>query len=149
MILPAHPLHEVQPLSTERSHTGHGGAGQHPVGQQRGAGQGMGASAGGTDRVAAIRAKAGKDRGGVGGAVGDGPIRPAGGAAIAGPRVGDVPESSGRRRLGERWVLGPLPWRPVVDNQRGRTSWAGDLNFQEPPVSQRERDRGQVHAVAF
>jgi hypothetical protein len=37
----------------------------------------MGPAAGGTERVAAIRAQVGKDRGGVGGAVGDGPIRPA------------------------------------------------------------------------
>jgi hypothetical protein len=103
----------------------------------------------GTDRVATIRAKAGKNRGGVGGAVGDGPIRPAGGAAIAGPRVGDVPQSSRRRRLGKRRVLGPLPRRPMVDNQRDRTIGAGDLNLQEPPVSQRERERGQVHAVGF
>jgi hypothetical protein len=149
LILPAHPLQEVQPLSTERSHTGHGGAGQDSVGQQRGTGQRMGTTAGGTDRVATIRAKAGKNRGGVGGAVGDGPIRPAGGAAIAGPRVGDIPESSRRHRLGERWVLGPLPRRPVVDNQRDRTIGAGDLNLQEPPVRQRERERGQVHAAAF
>ena len=66
MILPAHPLQEVQPLSTERSDPGHGGAGQR-----------MGATAGGTDRVATIRAEVGKNRGGVGGAVGHGPIRPA------------------------------------------------------------------------
>jgi len=77
VILPAHALHEVQPLSTERSDTGHGGAGQHPVGQQRGAGQRMGATAGGTDRIATIRTEVGKNRGGVGGAVGHGPIRPA------------------------------------------------------------------------
>jgi hypothetical protein len=37
----------------------------------------MGATAGGTDRIAAVRAEVGKDRGGVGGAVGDGPIRSA------------------------------------------------------------------------
>jgi hypothetical protein len=77
VILPAHPLQEVQPLSTERSYTGHGGAGQHAVGQQRSAGQGMGTTAGATERVATICAQVGKNRGGVGGAVGDGPTRPA------------------------------------------------------------------------
>jgi hypothetical protein len=109
----------------------------------------MGASTGGTDGVATIRSKVGKNRGGVGGAVGDGPIRPAGGAAIAGPRVGDVPESSRLRRLGKRWVLGPLARRPMVDNQRDRTIGAGDLNLKDAPVRQRKRERGQVHAVAF
>jgi hypothetical protein len=109
----------------------------------------MGATAGGTDRVAAIRAEVGENRGGVGGAVGDGPIRPAGGAAVAGPRVGDVPESSRRRRRGKRRVLGPLPRRAMVDNQRDRTIGAGDINLQQTPVRQRERERGHVHAVAF
>jgi hypothetical protein len=75
MVLTAHPLEEVQPLSAERSDTGHGGTGQHPIRQQRGASQRMGATARGTDGVATIRAEVRKDRGGVGGAVGDGPTR--------------------------------------------------------------------------
>ena len=75
MVLAAHPRKEVQILSAERSDTGHGGAGQHPVSQQRGASQRMGAAAGGTDGVAAIRAEVPKNRGGVGRAVGNGPAR--------------------------------------------------------------------------
>jgi hypothetical protein len=45
------------------------------VGQQRGASQRMGATAGGTDGVATIRAEVRKNRGRVGRAVGDGPAR--------------------------------------------------------------------------
>ena len=75
MVFAAHPRKEVQPLSAERSDTSHGGAGQHSVSQQRGASQRMRATAGGADRIATVRVEMGKDRGGVGGAVGHGPAR--------------------------------------------------------------------------
>ena len=83
MVFMAHPRKEVQPLSAERSDTSHGGTRQHSVSQQRGASQRMRA-AGGADRIATVRVEMGKDRGGVGGAVGHGPARLAGGAEIAG-----------------------------------------------------------------
>ena len=64
VVVAAHPHEEVQNLSAERSDTGHGGAGQH-----------MGAAAGGTDGVAAIHPEVRKNRGCVGRAVGDGPAQ--------------------------------------------------------------------------
>jgi hypothetical protein len=75
LVLPAHPCQRVQPLSAKRSHTGHGGAGQHLLAEQRGARQRMRAAAGGTDRVAAIHTEVRKNRGGVSGTIGHGPTR--------------------------------------------------------------------------
>jgi hypothetical protein len=75
VVLAAHPLEKVQILRAEHSDPGHGGAGQHLVGQQGGARQRMRSAARDADRVAAIGAEMGKDRGGIGGAVGH---RPAG-----------------------------------------------------------------------
>ncbi len=51
MVLAAYPCEEVQILTAERSDTGHGGAGQHSVSQQRGASQRKRSAAGGTGDI--------------------------------------------------------------------------------------------------
>jgi hypothetical protein len=74
-VLSAHPLKEVEPGGAEWPHAGDGGAPEHPVGQQRGAGQRVRTATRPAGRVEPGHLEVLDDRQSVGCAVGDHPAR--------------------------------------------------------------------------
>ena len=101
---------EVEPVSGVRAERRHAHGGGDPVGQQRGAGEGVRAAAGAAHDREPVHAERVGDRGGVAGGRGDGAVRPWGGAAVAGAVVGDPADAErlggGEERLGRRTDVG-------------------------------------------